>query len=62
MVNALLHAIRGWPIEDRRAIALALVNKLPPVELGEVIAAARKRLEKHGARDDKSRGRISKTA
>jgi hypothetical protein len=58
MVQELIRSISGWPSEDRRAIALALIKRLSATDLSEVLVVATDRLQAEAAkRRKKSHGR-----
>jgi hypothetical protein len=50
MVQIFAHAVSGWPKDDQRAVALALIERLEVTALGEVVAAAYERLHREAER------------
>lgn len=50
MVEELIRGLRGWPEADRRAVALALVERLQLGDLAEVLTAAHQRIHKEAER------------
>ena len=63
MVEELIRGLLGWPEADRRAVALALVERLDLGDLAEVLAAAYQRLhaeaERRGGADRKQGERVA---
>ena len=50
MVEELIRGLRGWPEADRRAVALALVERLDLGDLAEVLTAAHHRIHAEAKR------------
>jgi hypothetical protein len=57
MVEELIRGLRGWPESDRRAVALALVERLNLGDLAEVFAAAHQRIRAEAERRRMAGGR-----